>query len=422
MGLSEFKEHLKSYLSEEEINEIVNSFDKDIPHSFYLNKNVNLPLDFVNDFSLEKSKHIPNVYHSFKDGLGKTIFHDIGMFYMQEESSTYAIHNFDIEDESLVLDMCSAPGGKGIYACLRNPNGVVVLNDVSASRCQAIVSNVERLGISNAVITNSDFTNKKIVERFKDTFDYIILDAPCSGSGMMRKNIAMQNEWSMNKVNKFASVQKELILNAFYMLKPGGKLMYSTCSLSKEEDEDVVNYLVDNTDAEIIEFDNKKYHHIGLLDDLGEGLFFTYIKKIGTLSKCKFSDKGSRLKDLNGKYDYELPGNSIIEVNKQDIYVLNHEFDYKNLHVIRYGVLALERKGKIFVPTHHYAKAFNTLPTISLDNELINMYLKGNTLRLDIGDLKKGYFVMKNNDINVGLAKYSDNVLKNLYPKGLRHN
>ena len=147
-----------------------------------------------------------------------------------------------------VLDLCAAPGGKTVQASMAlNKTGLLISNDLSHQRAGLILQNVERLGLGNIVITNNDFS--LIYKDYQEHFDKIILDAPCSGSGMFRKQREMEDDWSYQKVLKFAEIQKELIRIAYFMLKPGGKLIYSTCSFSKEEDEDVVEELLNNSDA-----------------------------------------------------------------------------------------------------------------------------------------------------------------------------
>ncbi len=421
MGLNDFKSHLETYLTKNEIEELIKSLSYPQFHSLFLNNNVKLSDHFTNKYSLKKNKYVDNAYYSSSNELGKTILHDIGAYYMQEYSSTIAISNFKVSNDSLILDMCSAPGGKGIFASLINKDGVNILNDVSNSRCQTIINNVERLGLDNVVVTNNDFTNDKFVNSFLNHFDYIILDAPCSGSGMFRKNPNMIEEWSKNQVDKFSNIQRTLIINAYKMLKPGGKLMYSTCSLSKEEDEDVVNYLLKNSDATISKNNDllpNKSHHLGLYNDIGEGLFVYYLEKPGELIKS--SIKKNKFK----KYETNmgLPSSrSNIEINGE-VYSLNKEFDFKNLHVVRYGVKAFEKISNTYKPTHHNAKALNMYPKVNLNEDDLRKYIRGDLINVSNLKLDNGYVILNYNSINVGLGKYVSGVIKNLYPKGLRHN
>lgn len=409
MGLEEFKKHLTKYLTNEEIERLVNSFSLPQPHGIFLNNNVTLDEDFIKEFELVQNKYIPRCYYTYKEGLGKTLYHDFGAYYIQESSSSFVPAFLGIKDGSLVLDMCSAPGGKGIFGSLLNPHGVNVLNDVSSSRCQAIVNNVERMGLNNVVITNSDFLNDKIVTKFVNTFDYIILDAPCSGSGMFRKNKGMIDEWSINQVHKYAEIQKKLLHNAYLMLKPGGTLSYSTCSLSYEENEEVIQNLMNRARECIVEDRLPKgvKHHLGLIDDNGEGLCVYYISKPGDLEY--------EYKNINYINEIRLNGNK---------YVLNNKFDYKNLHVVRYGVKAYETIGKTSKPTHHLAKALNCFPTIEInDVNLIKRYVQGEQITINTAsNYENGYVIITYKSLKVGLGKLSSNIIKNLYPKGLRHN
>ena len=148
------------------------------------------------------------------------------------------------------------------------------------------------MGLSNLLIISNDFS--KLYHNYQNCFDSIVLDAPCSGSGMFRKNDLMKDDWSINKVYKFSEVQKELITYAYSMLKPGGKLIYSTCSFSYEEDEEVIEHLLSDTDAEVIQFESNLYFYqsksklgIHLFPHLfpGEGHYICLIKKPGEIKE-----------------------------------------------------------------------------------------------------------------------------------------
>lgn len=327
----------------------------------------------------------------------------------------------DFNEDDMVLDLCAAPGGKSIQASFKmKGNGLIVSNDLSFSRCGLLSNNVERLGIGNIVITNNDFS--KVYQRYLNTFDKIILDAPCSGSGMFRKNDLMFKDWSINKVYKYQSIQKELILIAYQMLKPGGVLSYSTCSYSKEEDEDVVKYLLENTDAELVNMSALKCGYINELEPIGirlmpsnfegEGQYICQIKKPGSSKKNDYIHENKFSSIINDEYDVRKYGDYL--------FAIKNGKELPGLNIYRYGVKVGEFKKDYFRYDLHYARSFavSHLDKIELSLEETKSYLYGNQLNKNTD--KQGYVVLtyKNNAIDI--AKSDTKVIKNYYPKGLR--
>ena len=152
-----------------------------------------------------------------------------------------------------VLDLCAAPGGKATaLGAMLNGSGLLVANDISSSRTRALLRNVELFGITNAFVTNE--TPAHLKDRFPEFFHKILLDAPCSGEGMFRKEEALARDWTPEKSDELSVLQKELILQAADMLRPGGQLLYSTCTFAPNEDEEVISYLLENRpDMELLE-------------------------------------------------------------------------------------------------------------------------------------------------------------------------
>ena len=293
----EFLNHLKTYLSGEEIDKLEASLEGKSQHALLLNTEKMNEETLLSLYpSLKKHPIVKNAFLYNKDelDLGKSIYHELGCFYLQEPSAMLPAFLLSPEEGDLVLDLCAAPGGKSMQASLlMNNKGLIVSNDISKQRAFSIVENAERLGRGNLLITNNDFS--LIYDKFINTFDKIILDAPCSGSGMFRKESKMQEDWSYQKVLKFAEIQKSLILMAYSMLKPGGVMVYSTCSFSYEEDEEVIDYLLERTDAVLKSIPDSPVfyrsknngHGIHLFPFLfpGEGHYVALISKPGTLVK-----------------------------------------------------------------------------------------------------------------------------------------
>ncbi len=418
----DFIEHLKKYLSDGEIASLIESLDKEDKHALLLNTE-KMSEEKLLEFYPHLAKHpvVPNGYLYDKNEyqLGKSVFHELGLFYLQEPSAMLVSYLLGPQDNQIVLDLCAAPGGKSVQASLlMHGTGLILSNDISYPRAKIIKENAERIGLANLFITCNDFSN--IYQNYLNYFDAIILDAPCSGSGMFRKNDLMKDDWSINKVNKFASLQKELILMAYKMLRPGGKIIYSTCSFSYEEDEEVSQYLLDNTDAIYQPFESNLYFYeskaklgIHLFPNLfpGEGHYIALFKKPGELSDRKDKPvKGS--KTFNNRY---------LRNYGEVSYLNNVNIIEKNLNIIRAGIKLGEVLKDGIKYDIHYArsiKKFDNVYEIDLNNTI--KYLRGESL--DISDCPKGYVLLTYQGVNIDIAKSDGRIIKNRYPKYLRKN
>lgn len=417
----DFKEHLYQSLPKEEVDLLINSFDSEDKHAVLLNLEKICDEEFLKEFP-NVTPH-PVVKHAYlynKDEhpLGKHIYHELGYYYLQEPSAMVVSSLIDFKENDLVLDMCAAPGGKSIQASFKmNDKGLIISNDLSFSRCGLLSNNLERLGIGNVIITNNDLS--KIYLKYENTFDKIILDAPCSGSGMFRKSDAMINDWSINKVYKYQEIQKELILIAYYMLKPGGILSYSTCSYSKEEDEDVARYLLSNSDAELVNIPSNKYFYI---KDIGirlmpshfsgEGQYIVQFKKPG-------SSKTNEFNHIN-KFPQYIKGDKDVKRVNNYLFAVNNGLNLKGFNIYRYGVKVGEFKKDIFKYDLHYARSYakDSFDKIELTLEELKKYLYGE--QLNKINPYKGYVLLTYKKTAVDIAKTDDQVIKNYYPKGLR--
>ena len=188
--------------------------------------------------------------------LGNLMEHSLGYFYIQEAASMIPPTVLEPKEGDLVLDLAAAPGSKTTQmAALMKNNGLIIANDIKYDRLKSLSVNLQRCGILNAVITlKSNYSFKEM------KFDKILLDAPCSGSGAIRKSLMTLDIWNPNMLINLSGTQKKLILNAFDSLKEDGTLVYSTCSIDPEEDEGVINFLLKNREAKLekIDLDIKK--------------------------------------------------------------------------------------------------------------------------------------------------------------------
>ena len=415
----DFKTNLNRYLREDEINSLISSFSNEEKKAIYLNKN-KLSNDKLLSLFPKLTPHpvVPNGYLFDKNEyvLGKKIYHELGAYYIQEPSAMLVAHFLDAKPGDVVLDLCAAPGGKTIQTALKMQNkGLIIANDLSKARANILLSNIERMGISNTVVTSLDFKNH--YQKFINYFDKIILDAPCSGSGMFRKSEEMKNDWTYEKVLKDSTIQKELIMMCYNMLKEGGTLIYSTCSYSYEEDEEIVEYLLNNTDAELVnipsfkgEFRSPKYKEtVHLFPHLfeGEGHYIALIKKPGVLRSSKLSE-----------IDIKRPVQGKGKEKEIQIYKcpskLPSSFEELSL---RPGLLIGSHIGNKFVPSHHYCHVTDSKESIALTKEEVIKYLKGETLNKKYPD---GYYFVSYLGMNLGVVYSINGILKNYYPKGLR--
>ena len=366
-----------------------------------------------------------NGYYTEEEKLGGNPFHFAGLYYSQEPSAMCAAPLLDVKAGERVLDLCSAPGGKGTQlACQMDGKGLIVLNEPIFSRAKILSQNVERMGIKNAVVISE--MPDALAARFAGYFDKILVDAPCSGEGMFRKNAdEALSEWSEENVALCAQRQKGILDAATKMLKAGGKLVYSTCTFAYAEDEGQVRDYLQNHPEMTLEKQEKLYPH--KVD--GEGHFaalFTktdgvenYIKEMKPfLSKSaekayREFEKGffhkpfaSRLHEVNGVL-YELP---------------EGVFDWKGLQVLRVGVRLGEMKNGRFEPNHSLAACVKSsecknLLNLSIDDGRVEKYLRGETVE---GELPNGWCAVCVEGYPLGLGKAVNGIIKNHFPKGLR--
>ena len=415
-----FSEHLKKYLTDEEIEKLINSLEDVDKHALLLNTQKLSEEKLLEIYPhLEKHPIVKNGYLYDKNEyqLGKSVLHELGAFYLQEPSAMLVSYLLQPEKDSVVLDLCAAPGGKSVQASLlMNGTGLLISNDLSFPRAKIIKENVERMGLSNILIVSNDFS--KLANKYRNTFDSIIIDAPCSGSGMFRKNDLMKDDWSINKVYKFAEVQKKLITYAYSMLKEGGKLIYSTCSFSYEEDEEVIEHLLNNSNAEVIDFESNLYFYqsksklgIHLFPYLfpGEGHYICLIHKPGTIKELGIKASKKQPPLFEGK---------VIHKYGEVSYLSNVDFDVKNFNVIRNGVKLGEILKDDIKYDIHYARSIKSFSQeLELSFEDTIKYIKGESLDITY---PKGYVLLKYLGVNIDIAKSDGRIIKNRYPKYIR--
>lgn len=417
---------------------------------------------------LESVPYFDNAFYLLSDEkLGNTILHQSGAIYLQEPSSMVpvaSVRNFDFNNK-LVLDLCASPGGKTTQiASLMNGSGELVSNEIDTKRAKVLYSNIERLGIKNVVVTNE--TPQNLAKQFSQVFDYIFVDAPCSGEGMFRKDKQAILEWNENLKFYNKDRQLEILQSANEMLKNGGILIYSTCTYNLIENESVVNDFINAHDYEFLPLDTsitnvtisgkavddntnlEKTAHFMPYKAKGEGQFVAVIRKSGKCDSMlkmpqNFQPKASDLMLIKGFFAQNLVENSFEKfdflINKEKICVLekpNNLLALNNINALTKGVI-LGEIVKNRLEVHHqffsaYGGLFKNYVNLKLDSELLKKYVFGVELSLDeirfSSDLiceknsSNGYGVILADGFALGGYKFVDGKLKNHYPKALRIN
>ncbi|MCI5745241.1 MAG: RsmB/NOP family class I SAM-dependent RNA methyltransferase, partial [Erysipelotrichaceae bacterium] len=360
-----FKEHIRTFLSEKEANDLEKAlFSDNESHCLRFNTlKVNNIDEYIKQSSgVIKHPHVLNAFIYDKEiyEFGKSILFDAGAYYIQDGAAMMATHILNIKENDYVLDMCAAPGGKTFNALLAlNNTGLLICNDIHDIRSNILSSNVEKYGFANCIVLNDDSANYyKYLINF---FDKIILDAPCSGSAMFRKNSMSYEQWSIEKVMCLKKIQLSLLEDAYKMLKPNGEILYSTCSFSPQENEEVIiDFLNKHNDMKIVDIPlNKIYDDtIKITGGLrlypnkfpGEGQCMFLLKK-----DCNDLTLKNKVKEiqstkipqtvasfLNNYFSYDKK--DIIKFKNNYCYAPFIKIDLNNVKIKRYGLELVEVK------------------------------------------------------------------------------
>lgn len=367
-------------------------------------------------------------------GLGTTIEYVSGAYYVQEPSASSAVTVLAPKPGMKVLDLCAAPGSKStqIAECL-NHDGLLVCNEVNRERANVLLENIERHGAANVIVTNNDVS--LLANEFEEFFDQVLCDAPCSGEGMFRKENEADIDWSLERVQFCAKRQALILESAYRCLKPGGTLVYSTCTFSKEENEDnIAAFLTKHGDMQLVpcdvhfgrpgistSFPTELTRRIYPMDG-GEGHFIAKLKKVGSKDGTHPILKSDRLPkcaqevfdDLFIKpYPYYLVKNNRVYGGTSPFYDTHH------LHLLRNQVLLGEMKNNRFEPSHHlFMSAWTDFKKkCLLSDEEATRYLHGEQIA---HPNPKGFTAIDAHGFVIGGAKSDGKNLKNRYPKKYR--
>ena len=383
---------------------------------------------------------IPNLLWSYYGKVsGKSVEHVTGLVYSQEPAAQLVGHLAAPEKDMKVLDLAAAPGGKTTHLLSYLGNtGLLVSNEISSKRSKILVENVERFGARNVIVTNESPERLALV--FSGYFDMIVVDAPCSGEGMFRKQPEATEYWDEDYPAKCASLQREILTQALQMLATGGILVYSTCTWSPEENEDILTWLLEEYDLELLEMPvidgmspGLGYPQAGRLYPhkfKGEGQFLARLRLLSEQKTSKIKSSKSKLtseqlalwQDFAQKHiKVDLPG--VLTTFGDNLYLLPVGLpDMSKLRIARNGLHLGVFKKKRFEPSFALGMALRpseVQQTLSLSQQDFVQYVAGETVNLS-QDLPNGWYQVLAGGNGLGFAKVTDRVLKNYFPKGLR--
>lgn len=391
-------------------------------------------------------------YYNGSREYSKNPLYHAGLYYIQEPSAMFPAQALPVDAGDYILDMCAAPGGKSTaLAAKLKGTGMLVSNDISASRAKALLKNIEASGVRNGIVLTED--PKNLVSVFPEYFDKILIDAPCSGEGMFRKEPSMMKAWEKNGPDFFSKLQRQIVDCGVSMLKPGGKMVYSTCTFSVEENEGTLKYILETyPDMHVIPIEQEGE---GLMDAhpewvngpkeiayakrlwpqhlKGEGHFTALLKKDGECHEHvkEIGEKG--LKALPEEFEQFLKDSGVsLNFDPKRMVIQGDHLSYLPENMRPLGKLRRMRTGwylgdikkKRFEPSGFFARGLTTEECkhwidLELDNARVIKYLKCETLEVS-GELKNGWYVVGVHGYALGWGKVSNGTLKNKYPSGWR--
>jgi NOL1/NOP2/sun family putative RNA methylase len=449
---SEFVSKFKRLLAEE-AESFFDTYNQNKKSGLRINplKITKSEFESISPFQLEP---VPFVHTGFYyqpeiDQPGKHPYHAAGLYYIQEPSAMFIAEQLAPIKGDRVLDLCAAPGGKTTQlAGMMEQEGLLIANEINPKRAKALSENIERLGITNALVTNE--TPERLAERFQGYFDKILVDAPCSGEGMFRKDEEAIRFWSEDHVAACARQQKNILDSAYRMLKKGGTLVYSTCTFSPEENEQTIERFLNNyPDIELQSIlkpdgiqDGRPEWSTSESEELykvarlwphrlqGEGHFVAKMMKTNSTEFSTITPASSNIGKGQLK-DFKQFCNETIENHSfENFFLFNQQLyslpascpSFQGLRVLRAGLHLGELKKNRFEPNHALALSLKkeqvrqSFNFSSKDNQWIH-YLKGETITTGAD---RGWILVTIDGFSLGWGKEAKGILKNFYPKGLR--
>lgn len=451
----EYLNRMRDLLGEEEFSAYLKSFDEERLYGLRVNAAKVTPEAFpvLVSWDLKPVPWIPNgFYYEGTERPAKDPYYYAGLYYLQEPSAMTPAMLLPVEPGDRVLDLCGAPGGKSTELGVKLAGkGVLISNDISNSRAKALLKNLELWGISNICVTSE--TPDKLADVFGPWFDKILIDAPCSGEGMFRKDDDMVKSYEERGPEYYSEIQKEITDQAVRMLAPGGLLLYSTCTFSRCEDEEIICHILENhQEMELIRLPLFEGASGGIgLDGCirlfphkikGEGHFISLLRKnsggaertaAGSREHSRMEPQGKRasalpteLTDFFALMNREFDDSRIMIKNDSVYYLPENFVPAKELRYLRTGLLLGELKNKRFEPGQAlamtlHAEEFKQTISWNKEDDRVIRYLKGETISLTTEEGPvKGWCLVCVDGYPLGFAKGTGMALKNKYYPGWR--
>ena len=358
---------------------------------------------------------------------GSSILHAAGAFYIQEPGAMLPAAILNAKPGETVLDLCAAPGGKSTQiGCSMKGEGLLVCNEPVPKRAQILSGNIERIGLPNTIVTCE--WPLKLAEQWPEGFDAVLVDAPCSGEGMFRRDPETRKEWSEEKAKGCAARQREILSAASHLVRPGGRLVYSTCTYNPAENEENVRWFI----QQFPEFLAESFSLPEI--EAPDGIYTCYPHRLQGEGQfaALFRKTGNGIAELNPDRIMPKPPLAVMkqfETAFPDLPKPTHLFgktlincsqlpDLKGIRIYRAGLHLGEIRGKSVIPDHAAALCIykKDIQTTDLNSETAVKYISGETVPGDA----EGWTIMRYQGLNIGWGKGSGGVIKNHYPKGLR--
>jgi len=392
-------------------------------------------------------------YLKDKKFFSKSPLYHTGIYYIQEASSMLPVSVLDPKPGEKILDACASPGSKTTQIASRiNNKGLIVANEIKSSRVGRLLENINRAGVKNSIVINSDIER---LDFFDNYFDKALIDAPCSGEGMFKKDLDSLKIWTPNLVRMLAGIQRKILSSVSNLVKTGGTIVYSTCTMSIEENEENINWFIKNFPFELQDIKYGKPGFISYKDkhfdenitktkrifpffEKGEPFFVAKLIKKDRgrtekkyISKSKMSLKSdikldkivNELKNIGIQIEKSIKikniNNNIYDISNIDVTAI--EMIGERVKISQMGTKIGVLKNNRIEPDYSLAMSISKeeidkYPNIELDEEKVIKYLRGQEFEIKI---PKGYYIATYKKYPLGWLKYSDK-LKNLFPSYIR--
>ncbi|MDY4869537.1 MAG: RsmB/NOP family class I SAM-dependent RNA methyltransferase [Faecalicoccus sp.] len=436
--IQQMKELLK-----DDFEAYMQSFEQERYYGLRINTNKISVEDFlkISPFPLEPIPWTDNgFYYQGDKKPAKHPYYYAGLYYLQEPSAMLPAQVLPIEEGEYVLDTCAAPGGKSTELAAKLQNtGLLLSNDISTSRCQGLIKNLELSGSYNTWVCSEDLID--LSKRFAETFDKILVDAPCSGEGMFRKEPHLISSWQERDDTYYPPIQKEILSCAIDMLKPGGMIVYSTCTFSTKENEEVIqDALHRHSDLHLVPIPKQPGFSSGIgMEECvrlfphkikGEGHFVALLQKEGNASKKVVKKENSSLpgafKEFLKICSFDFSKGCFSIKNDKIIWSPQQLPEQRRWRLLRSGLICGEIKKNHFEPSQAFALAlkksqFKNTVDLSVDDPRVIKYLKGETIDIkDRDTTSKGWILVCVDGFPLGFGKIDKGIIKNKYSKGWR--